>query len=250
VTTTSISSIKGTSGKSGGSVTSDGNAAVTARGVCWSTSPNPTIADSLTSDSSGTGSFTSSITTLNLNTIYYVRAYATNSVGTGYGSQVSFTTSSTLSFGDTYAGGIVFYLDSTLLHGMVCAPANQGTSYQWGCIGTDVTGASGTGIGSGAPNTLAIQTRGCASGSAASACYNLTLNGYSDWFLPSRGEMIAMATNLASAGIGNFGYADYWTSSQLTGSQNIYVYFVTCPSGSSISVTKNAFDKVRAARAF
>jgi hypothetical protein len=73
-------------------VTSDGGASVTARGVCWSTSADPTTGDSTTSNGSGTGTFTSSITGLSPNTTYYVRAYATNSVNTSYGSEVSFTT--------------------------------------------------------------------------------------------------------------------------------------------------------------
>lgn len=75
---------------SGGNVTSDGGSPVTARGVCWSTNSAPTIADSKTIDGSGTGSFTSSITGLSCGTMYYVRAYATNSTGTSYGNQDSF----------------------------------------------------------------------------------------------------------------------------------------------------------------
>jgi uncharacterized protein (TIGR02145 family) len=92
VTTDTVSSITDTTAQSGGNVTSDGGAAVTARGVCWSTSPTPTIADSKTTDGSGTGSFTSSLTGLTANTDYYVRAYATNSAGTGYGAERYFTT--------------------------------------------------------------------------------------------------------------------------------------------------------------
>ncbi|MBA7580269.1 hypothetical protein ES708_22160 [subsurface metagenome] len=96
VTTTSISNITENSAQSGGNVTDDGGAEVTARGVCWSTSENPTTADSKTSDGTGTGSFVSSITGLSPNTTYYVRAYATNSVGTAYGDEVNFTTEQTI----------------------------------------------------------------------------------------------------------------------------------------------------------
>ena len=92
VTTDEVSSITFTSASGGGNVTSDGRAAVTARGVCWSTSENPTTDDDHTTDGSGTGSFTSSLTNLTPDTVYYVRAYATNSVGTAYGNQVSFET--------------------------------------------------------------------------------------------------------------------------------------------------------------
>ena len=92
VTTTAVSSITSNSASSGGNVTSNGGASVTAKGVCWSTSANPTTGDNHTSDGTGPGSFTSRITGLSPNTTYHVRAYATNSVGTGYGSEKTFTT--------------------------------------------------------------------------------------------------------------------------------------------------------------
>ena len=76
----------------GGNVTDEGSASVTARGVCWSTSQNPTISDNKTNDGSGLGPFQSIIQGLSPSTTYYVRAYATNSAGTGYGNQVYFTT--------------------------------------------------------------------------------------------------------------------------------------------------------------
>src|ERR1035437_3730038 len=91
-TTTPISSITQTTANSGGNVTSSGGSDVIVRGVCWSTLQNPTTANSHTFDGTGTGTFTSSLTNLTANTTYYVKAYATNSAGTAYGSQVSFTT--------------------------------------------------------------------------------------------------------------------------------------------------------------
>jgi hypothetical protein len=93
VTTTGITAITSSTASSGGNVTSDGGTAVTARGVCWSITTGPTINSSTTSDASGTGVFTSSLSGLAAGTTYYVRAYATNSVGTSYGSEISFTTS-------------------------------------------------------------------------------------------------------------------------------------------------------------
>lgn len=75
-------------------VTSDGGASVTARGICWSTSSNPTAADSHTSDGTGTGAYSSSITGLSINTSYHARSYATNSIGTAYSADVAFTTNS------------------------------------------------------------------------------------------------------------------------------------------------------------
>jgi uncharacterized protein (TIGR02145 family) len=92
VITQPISNIGTTSATFGGSVTSDGNSPVTARGVCWSTSPSPTIDDSLTTNGNGLGSFSSNVTGLTGGCTYYMRAYATNDIGTAYGHEESFTT--------------------------------------------------------------------------------------------------------------------------------------------------------------
>ncbi len=112
VTTNSVTSITKNSAQCGGNVTSDGVATVTQRGVCWATYQNPTIYDNTTYDGEGTGVFTSHITNLSPGTTYYVRAYATNSEGTAYGAQRSFTTQSstnpgiTVTFGtDTWTAG-------------------------------------------------------------------------------------------------------------------------------------------------
>ena len=92
VITSNVSSITNISAISGGNVTNSGGATVTARGICYNTTGNPTITDNIIPSGSGTGSFTSSLTGLNINTTYYVRAYATNSAGTAYGNAISFTT--------------------------------------------------------------------------------------------------------------------------------------------------------------
>lgn len=98
LTTSVVTSIETTTAISGGIISSDGLSNVSSRGICWSTTANPTIADSKTSDGTGTGTFTSNLTGLLPNTTYYVRAYATNSVGTAYGNQVSFSTFETMYF--------------------------------------------------------------------------------------------------------------------------------------------------------
>ncbi len=92
VTTNIISNITGYSATSGGNVTSNGNSDITARGVCWDTSPSPTLQDYYTLNGTGTGTFTSQISGLNSETTYYVRAYATNAAGTAYGTQRTFIT--------------------------------------------------------------------------------------------------------------------------------------------------------------
>jgi len=92
-TTNAASSITCTGATSGATTISDGGASITDKGVCWNTSTNPTTANSKTSNGTGTGNFSSSITGLTGGTTYYVRAYATNSVGTSYGPVISFTAS-------------------------------------------------------------------------------------------------------------------------------------------------------------
>jgi N-acetylneuraminic acid mutarotase len=90
--TTNISLITTSTAISGGTITDDGGAEVTLRGTCWNTSENPTTADSTTSDGNGTGTFSSILVLLTPGTKYYIRAFATNTAGTAYGNQISFTT--------------------------------------------------------------------------------------------------------------------------------------------------------------
>jgi uncharacterized protein (TIGR02145 family) len=92
VTTADVTNINNNTATCGGNVISDGGAPVTARGVCWSISPDPTILDNHTSDSIGIGHFVSLIHGLAVNTKYFVKAYAANSVGIGYGDTISFST--------------------------------------------------------------------------------------------------------------------------------------------------------------
>lgn len=132
VITEEVTDITTDSATSGGNVTSDGGATVTARGVCWSTSQNPTIDDNdgMTTDGNGTGSFTSNIPNLAPNTRYYVRAYATNSAGTGYGDEISFTTEEEEEEGCEPDGEIAghYYVDLGLPSGLKWATCNVGAT--------------------------------------------------------------------------------------------------------------------------
>ena len=111
VSTTMISNISINSGQSGGDVTYNGGSSVIQRGVCWSTSPSPTIINvtNITTDGSGTGTFISNVTNLNPNTTYYLRAYATNSIGTAYGNEVSFTTLCNLPVVNTVSVNAIYH---------------------------------------------------------------------------------------------------------------------------------------------
>lgn len=104
VTTAAISNITASTATSGGNVTSDGGASVTARGVVWSILANPTIEQNLgmTSDGEGTGQFVSSLTGLSASTTYFLRAFATNTAGTAYGDELSFTTISSFTCGSSF----------------------------------------------------------------------------------------------------------------------------------------------------
>ena len=102
VTTTEVSSVTSTTAIAGGNVTDAGGGTVTARGVCWGTAPNPTIAGNKTTNGVNTGTFTSNLTPLTDGTVYYYRAYATNSSGTTYGQEYQFITPVTDREGNVY----------------------------------------------------------------------------------------------------------------------------------------------------
>jgi hypothetical protein len=157
-----------------------------------------------------------------------------------------------LAIGDSYQGGIVFYLDVNG-GGLIAAPSDQSTGAQWGCNGTTITGADGTGIGAGAQNTIDIEA-GCTTPStAADICSNLTLGGYSDWFLPSKDELNAMYLNIGQGNalglgnIGGFAIGYYWSSSEYS---NGYVWRLNFDSGSQYYYNKYYTYNVRAVRAF
>jgi gliding motility-associated-like protein len=144
ISTTSISSITTTGASSGGNITNDGNSAVTSRGTCWSTSPNPTTLNSVTSDGSGTGIFTSALASLTPGTLYYVRAYAINSIGTGYGNQVVFGTIPADPTSASATPSTIYVGSST----QISVTGAQGT-VEW-CSGS----CGGTLAGSGSPLTV------------------------------------------------------------------------------------------------
>ena len=103
VSTIEVTHIGKASAYVSGSVDNDGGATVTARGICWGTSPSPTIANDFVDNGTGVGTYSGFIDGLATETIYYVRAYATNSVGTAYGQEISFTSAAF----DTYVAGYV-----------------------------------------------------------------------------------------------------------------------------------------------
>ena len=222
VNTTSVTNVTPSNALVTGEVISDGGDQNTTRGFCYSTISNPTISNDTTMNGSGLGVFTEMLQNLTPSTTYYFRAYATNSAGTSYGSELSFTTDS-IRIGSNYAGGIVFYVDSTGQHGLVCAPSDQG-GFQWGCVGADIMGTSEA-IGAGQSNTNLILS-GCSDRPiAASVCDDLVLNGHNDWYLSSNQELILMYQNLRTHNVGNFSNEWYRSSSQFNSVDDWGVHF-------------------------
>jgi len=140
IITTPVTNVAQTTANTGGNITDDGGSFISARGVCWSISQNPTIEGSTTNDGTGTGEFISAITGLSQNTLYYVRAYATNSFGTAYGNEVSFTTTNNASCGMPFTDTRDGQSYETVLIGEQCWMAenlNIGTRINGGSNQTD-----------------------------------------------------------------------------------------------------------------
>ena len=160
--------------------------------------------------------------------------------------------------GDNYQGGIIFYLDGNG-GGLLAAPTDQ-SSGEWGCYGTAIPGADGTAIGTGNQNTIDIEAGCITPGTAADICANLTLGGYSDWFLPSKHELNAMQLNIGQGNalglgnIGGFASSYYWSSSEVSYSQwpsSNYAWMQHFNSGVQYwNYLKDYFYSVRAVRAF
>ena len=129
--------------------------------------------------------------------------------------------------GQSYGGGIIAYFlqpsdpgyDANVQHGLIAAPTDQGTAL-WGCNGTGIAGADGIGIGTGNQNTIDIMN-GCATANiAARMCGDLELNGYDDWYLPSRVELEKLYMGIGpnpfvqNSNVGNFNLDFYWSSTE------------------------------------
>lgn len=203
-----------------GNVTNDGGSTVTAKGICYGLTPNLSISDSHTNVGPGAGQFTSTMNFNLFDTIYYYRAYATNAAGTSYGVTYSFIKQ--VQVGNNYHGGIVAYIlqpgdlgyDANVQHGLIAAPNDQSTGIVWWNGSYETTGATATALGTGNANTNAIVSVQGAGSYAAKLCYDLVLNGYSDWYLPSKDELSKLFLNYMAIGGFSNSYL-YWSSSEL-----------------------------------
>jgi hypothetical protein len=184
-------------------------------------------------------SFTDTLIDIANNDFFYrVYAYAGNK------SSIKVEANFRLEIGSFAFGGLVFYIDVNG-NGFVCAESNQGLS-KWGCFGSLIDNTE-SGISSGANNTASIILKCKEAGIAANICNDLVLNGYNDWFLPSKDELNLIYQNLALAGIGDFSTSGYWSSTEYSQYFGWYQYFVN---GSQTYYPKDLELQVIAIRAF
>ncbi len=252
INTQNVSNIAPTTVQCGGIISSDGGAVITTRGVVWGTSPFPTIALSTkTTDGSGVGTYVSNLIGLAPATTYYARAYYTNANGTTYGNQVTFTTISNFSVGQTYGGGKIFYVDGTGQHGLIVSLEDQSAGLRWYNQSEMVTNATGLAIGTGTANTttiISIQGNGSYAASLCRLFYNG--GGFSDWYLPSLYELNQLNLVNSSLGLADL-MGPYWSSSEVDSDQAWGVFITAPPSPNQYENYKSDNSiKVRAIRKF
>ena len=158
---------------------------------------------------------------------------------------VSTTSTCGLSIGDTYQGGIIFYLDASGCHGLISAPTDQSTGILWYNGNYTVTNAVRDGVGAGKFNTERIIANQGVGNYAAQLCANYQGGNYGDWYLPSKYELNLLY--LQKAVVGGFAVVSYWSSTE---GDNYYAWGQYFTNGLQLYDDKYYTDYVRAIRAF
>jgi hypothetical protein len=253
ISTNPVGNVTPASVVSGGRITDDGGSIVSDRGICWSQNQAPTIDNDHISQGGGDGNFNCNITSLLSNTTYYLRAYAVNNTGIAYGNEIDFKSDS-FSNGLYYEGGKIFYIDSSGEHGLIAALSDYQSNVPWypnlfmGAL------AMGNLLDEGKLNTARIVNELGEGEYAAFVCYNLSLNGYHDWYLPSFRELELMYEERAI--IGGFGNECYWSSTQAKNLDETRLYWVAAKAlnflngNTAVSQGKLDLYRVRPIRSF
>lgn len=198
----------------------DGGMPISEQGFCYSNmTASPTVANSVIVNSSGTANFTEIIAGLADNTTYYVRAYAKNLQGISYGAVETITTKNYYFEGETGPqGGIIFYSKTDTLGGwnfLEAAPSDVSVSLPWATSLMSITTSYNLGSGYGNTNNIIQQFGISGQNYAALAAKIYSSTSGSNWYLPSRDELIKMKETLYLNGIGNLSSnGTYWSSSQ------------------------------------
>lgn len=241
LTTTLASDIACTTASSGGNVTDAGGGTVTARGVCWNTSSSPTTSDSKTTDGSGTGSFSSSITGVASGTTIYVRAYATNSAGTAYGDEISFSSLSALANGTIGSAQSICYNTTPVALTNDAAPtgATGSYTYQWqsssdGSTFSNITSETSTTYSPGALTADTWYRRAETSGTCGTVyTSSIKITVYADLAAGTIGSAQTICYNSSPASLTN--------SASPTGGTESYTYqWQSSSDGSSFSDVSGA----------
>jgi len=160
---------------------------------------------------------------------------------------VNATGGATLAIGDSYQGGIIFWLDATGQHGLIAATTDQSTGIQWYNGTSTTTNAVRDGIGAGMYNTEQIIASQGTGSYAAQLCANYQGGGYGDWYLPSKYELNLLYNQKTA--VGGFAIADYWSSTELKFYPN-YAWYQYFGNGNQNYASKYSTYFVRAIRAF
>ena len=210
----------------GGVIVDKGSENILRAGLCYSLSPQPTIANSIVERIGNADSFTCVVKNLEPEKAYYVRAFLETSNGVIYGPQRTFATDPLL-IGSYIHGGFVFYIFKPgeagyvegEKHGLVVATNTNTTTYSWRNLSDTLLNVLDSSIGSGSTNTQLIVAALGQGDYAAKICDDLVLNGYSDWYLPSALELDALMKNKVRPGLN----AQFWSSTEISSTLAQYI---------------------------